>query len=107
MLGRVTRRVPDLQPHVADVDLVAVVQQACASGFRKCILPIRAALGGEQKLRAGETRQLAGAGHEIGVNVRLGDIRDRQLVLGRESDIAVDVAIRIDRDRGFRLLASQ
>ncbi len=45
---------------------------------------------------AGAIAQLEMAGDEVGVKVREEDVRDPQAVLGRESEILIDVALRID-----------
>ncbi len=72
---------------------------SCApSLFRELVLPIRAALGRQQQCRARLLRELARARDEIGVDVRFGDVGDRELFVCGGGDVSVDVAVRIDDD---------
>ena len=51
-------------------------------------------------------RQLARATHEVGVNVRLADVRDAQVLLLGSGEVLADVAVGIDDDRLTRALAA-
>ncbi len=64
------------------------------------------ALGGEEELRARRLGQASGAGEEVGVDVRLGDVRDGQALLRRDREVAVDVSLGVDDDGLFGALAA-
>jgi hypothetical protein len=99
VLGGVTRRVHHLHAHVADREGVAVAQQGGAVLRRVRVLPLRAALAAEQQPRAGSRGQLARARDEVGVDVRLGDVRHAQPLALRGLHVLCDVAAGIDDER--------
>ena len=47
----------------------------------------------------GPGRQLAAAGHEVGVDVGLGDVRDADAERGGEGEVLVDVPSGVDDER--------
>ena len=56
--------------------------------------------------RAHAVAQLEVTGNEIRVEVRQKDVRDSKVVIRRERQILIDVALRIDDSRGTALLIS-
>ena len=79
MLRRVARCVAHGNVNRSDVDRVAVMEEACAGRCGEAVLPVGTSAARQQQLRARSPRQLARAGDEVGVDVRLGDVADRQL----------------------------
>ena len=63
---------------------------------------LRLGPGAEINRDAGAVAQLEVSGDEVGVKVREEDVRDPQVVLGREGEILIDVALRIDDGCGVR-----
>ena len=76
MVGRVARRVDGTQGHVAYVQIIAWIQ----------LVGVGAHLGGE----------LAAAGDVVVVQVRVQRVRDLDVEIVRELQIALDVAQRVD-----------
>ena len=104
VLGGVARGVDRLDAQVADRDDVVVVERLVV----EAVATSRAAFGGQVEARAGARGELARAGLEVGVDVRLGDVGDAQPVARGERDEALDVAARVDHDRfAGRLAADQ
>ena len=89
------RRVPGggqrAQPHLAQVDLVAVGER------REGVL--RRRLGAQVDAGAGAVAQLEVSGEEVGVQVREHDVPDRQAVFLRVGQVLVDVALRVHDHR--------
>jgi hypothetical protein len=94
VLGGMPRRVDGLEPHVAELDDVAVLQQRAL----EAVLPVRVALVRQVELGARARRELARTGLVIGVDVGLGDGGDAQAVVGGEREVGVGVAARVDHD---------
>ena len=76
MLRRVPRRVHHVDADVADRDCDRRPSAASRPARGEGVLPGRVALVRDVHRRARARRQLAGAGHEVRVDVRLGDVRD-------------------------------
>ena len=76
---------------VADLQLEAVMQRD--------VLELRARGRADVDLRAGSLRQLPVAGDEVGMQVRLEDVADREAVLLRGFEVDLDIALRIDDHR--------
>ena len=103
VFGGVARRVLGGEDYPAQVDLVAVLQLL----LREAVL--RPALGTQVHLRRpGTVGQFAAPGQEVGVDVRLQGVGDRQLVLAGQFDVHLHVAAGVD-DGGAarRLVADQ
>ncbi len=63
------------------------------------VFPVSASVVGQEKPPATAASQLPGAGNEVGVDVRLGDVSDSQPLLLRRSHVGVHPAIGIDHHR--------
>ena len=87
---------PRDEPRRAQLDDVpiphVVVRHANLVGFP-------AVMTRRRVLRTGASRQLPRAGREVGMDVRLEDVRDADLPRGGEVEVHVDVAPRIDDGR--------
>ena len=94
-----SRRMHHVEPHVADVNRVAVVHQRRVIRLRKAVLPVRSAVRREQEFRARDFRELATARDVVGVDVRLRDVRDPHLFASGRVDVLRDVAVGVDNDR--------
>ena len=92
--GGVARRLERGQADLAELDDIAVAER------RERVL--RPGPGAEIDGDAGAVAQLEVSGDEVGVKVREEDVRDPQVVLGREGEILIDVALRIDDGCGVR-----
>src|SRR4051812_47290189 len=90
------RRMPHLDANAADLDNVAVSHEPSPVLRRKSILPILAAFSREDQSSVRLPREIASTGDEIRVDVRLGNVRDRRLVMSRRVDVAVDVTVGVD-----------
>ena len=90
-LGRVARRLEELQRHLPHADLVAVLDGN--------VRELRAGLLAEVDLRARPLGELAVAGDEVGVQVRLDHVPDAQALRLRRLDVDVDVTPGIDDGR--------
>ncbi len=86
--GGVARCLERGQPDLAELDDIAVAER------RERVFRLR--LRTEIDPDAGTVPQLEMSGDEVGVKVREEDVRDPQVVLGREGEILIDVALRID-----------
>ena len=95
-LGRVPGGLQEAQRDLADPDLVAVAHAAMRE---RCTRP-----GPDHDRRPGALGQLAVAAHEVGVEVRLHDVLDREALRLRLVEVLVDVAPRVD-DRGLAVRA--
>ncbi len=60
---------------------------------------LRRCLGAKTDDRPRAIAQLQVSGEEVGVQVRQEDMRDPQLVLAREGEILLDIALRVHHDR--------
>ncbi len=84
---------PSLQRHgaLADAELV---------------LPVRVALIRQVQPGSGTLRQFAGPGSVVGVDVRLGHVRNSQALLLRRPHITLNISVRVDDQRLTRRLAA-
>ena len=98
--GDVFRRVAGRGDHVhgdpPHLDAVAVADHAGLGG--ELILPVLIAFVGEVQRRPGAGRELARAGEEVRVDVRLGHVPDREPLSRGLVQVALDVAVRVDDD---------
>ena len=94
-----TRHVPSLDANLAEGERVAVAKQLRALLGIDSVLPIGVALGGQQQPRASLPHEIARAGEKVRVNVRLGDVRDAQLLGGGRGKIRLEIAQRVDHER--------
>jgi len=99
VLRRVPRRVHHRQHHVADADRVAILHQRRPRLGGEGVLPVGASFRAQEQRRAGALGQFAGAGDEIGMDVRLGDVRETQPLALGGGDVLVHVAVRVHHDR--------
>ena len=98
VLGRVAGRVQHVDADVANLQVIAVVQEAAFR--REGVLPVGIAFVGEIQRAAGLVRELARARHVVGVDVGFGDVRDPQAFVRGGLDVLVDVAVGVD-DNGL------
>ena len=70
------------------------------------VLPIGSALRRQIQTGAGCGAEFTGAGHEVGVNMGFGDVRDAQPFGARHVEIRSGIAKRIDHDGFAGRLAS-
>ncbi len=99
MLRRMSRRVQSLHADVAHHEDVAVPEQAGPLLGGEQVLPVGVTVVGEKQGRPAGAGQLPGAGDEVGVDVRLGDVRDPQTLLLRRSQVGVHPAVGIHDHR--------
>jgi len=95
---RMPRRFQSLDPDRSEIDHRAVAN--------RLEFIFRDRFPTEADDRAHAVAQLEVAGNEIRVEVRQEDVRDTKVVIGRERQILIDVALRIDDSRGTALLIS-
>ena len=96
-LGRVSRRRPDLELYLTEVDPLSVGQGFDVEvGLRALAVADRRSVGGELEM----TRE------EVGVNVGLDDPLDPQAALGRVLQIDRHVAVRVHHNRPARGLVA-
>jgi hypothetical protein len=76
----------------------SVLEQDGSRVGRIAISPFGISSPGEVELSSGPMRQLPGSGHEVGMDVGLGHVRDPEPLLGRRLEIALHVPARIDHD---------
>jgi hypothetical protein len=88
-----------LHLYVAHHDDIAVVQQCGAIAPGKRVAPVGSALVGEVEACACACDQLAGAGDEVCVDVRFGDVLDGQLLGFGRLEEGVHRARGVDHDR--------
>ena len=93
MLRRVSRRVDRHDSRRTKIDDVAVAE--VLMGHADLVL-LACVMARRTVCRAGTIRQLARAGREVGVDVRLEDVGDPQFSRGREVEVDVHVTPRVD-----------
>ena len=98
-------RVEHVDADRADVDHVAIVEELGIGVGGVLVLPVLTALAAQHQLRPGRLGQRPRAGDEVGVDVRLRHVRDRELVGLGDGEVLVDVAVGVDDDRLARLVA--
>jgi hypothetical protein len=98
--------VEDFECHAADVDALAIVEQARAVLAREPVLPIASPFRGQEQRRPGARRQLTASTHEVRVDVRFGHVRDAYRLGRGGRDVLGGITIRIDDDRLARGFAA-
>ncbi len=102
VLGRMTGGMHRAQDDVADPYVVPVFE----AFVRKAVLPLLAALVGEVKGRPGRSREFAGAGEVVGVDVGFGHGGNGHGVALGFVQIDLNVAPGIDDDGGAARLTA-
>ena len=106
VLGGVPGRVHHADRDAADAELGPVAEQLRARGGGVTVAPILAALVRQEQPRARPVGQLPRAGHEIGVDVGLGDVGDAEPLGLRAAQIRLEMAVGIYDQRLARGLAA-
>jgi hypothetical protein len=106
MLGAVAGHVPHVDANLANGEGISISEEFGALRWAKPVLPVAPAFGGEEESRTCQSGKLTSAGEEIGVNVRLGDVRYAETLCFGGGDIRLDVAQRIDYQCFAGLLGS-
>ncbi len=99
VLRRVSGGVHRADADLADLNHVAVAQERRAGLLRECVLPLGRACAGEHQPGASFLGEVAGARHEVRVDMGLSHRDDPQVEALREPDVLVRVAIRIKDER--------
>lgn len=94
MFGGMPRSVHHPQHQLADGDGVTVSQAFALVA----VLPVSSAFTGQMGSGAGGIGQFSGAGEEIGVNVRLGDVGDAHPLGFGQLQVGADVPTGVDDD---------
>ena len=90
VFGRMPRRMPRRDDNRTELELVAILDRFVFKSVT------RAAFVADKNLcRFHLVAKLARTAHEIGMNVRLKNVRDRNIFLAREFDININVGARI------------
>jgi hypothetical protein len=92
-------------PNAYQRDISSVAQEVGLLQRFGGISPLAAALAREMQRSAGSRCQGPGAGDEIGVDVRLGDVSDAHAISACRTRVHADVRVGVDDDRVSRLLA--
>ena len=94
MLGRVPRRVPRGDDRFADREGVAVLHLLSIKAITRAAI-----VAGKYLRRINLRTEFTGAAHEVSVNVRFEDMRDRKIILPGHLEILVDVRRGIEDRR--------
>jgi hypothetical protein len=91
------------EDHPAQIDRVSVPELVSIESVRGSALDREDGLG-----RSGAVDQFTRPGHEVGVNMRFEDVRDRELILACQIHVHVNISPRVD-DGGLagRLVTDQ
>ena len=99
VLRRVAGHVAHVEANLPDGERVAVAEQFGTIRRADAVLPVAIALGGEQQPSPRTPNELTRSGEKVGVNMRLGDVRNTEPLARRGNAIRFDVARRIDHER--------
>src|SRR2546423_3100386 len=98
MLGSVTGSESRRDAYVADIDVLAIAQSVRLVERRRRV-PELAAFRGEMQDGTAGVSQITRPGEVVGVDVRLGNVRDANPLGARRARVLSDINVGVDHDR--------